>query len=843
MATPQWFNESVYLRSKLAQLQSEGNTEYTTPEEVKQAIEASGLTSYEHFQQYSLEEKTSASEYFNTYEYLQAKVSQLNADPENTTEWSLDGVVEALQQAGYTNAWDHYDDHGLNEGVNPSNNFDASDYLDAKLAELQESDPEGNWTLPQLIESLQAAELNPVSHFEQYGREEGLTTVPVAEEERVEADPLNPTPEPTDPQWFDEQVYLESKLAQLQESGETEYTNTEQVREAIENAGLTPFEHFSEYSLEEQTSPSTLFNTYEYLQAKLNQLNAETADTSALEADAPIEESPEWTLETLTEALVAAGYTNAWDHFNEHGFQEGVNPSNNFDVSTYMESKLAQIQTDEPDAGWDMEALEQAFSGAGLNAITHFLQYGQQEGLEAAPVPEEERVEPDPLNHGDSGAFTVINDNGQVSFANGEGDITFTLEGTVATFARGEETDADNTVDFSQGPITLNLGEDQTLSAAPADLQGVEVNGKGHGSYRATLDTPISIDDAPQLRQLEAVNLQSVVVGAGLMMSNALEIDRIVNEGSTEGLSVIDVQGEVDLAARNVNAGQNPLDEASWTDSSNFIVRYSEAEAAPTSQRVTLEESNLNLLTVTALDSDENGVPFATSANVEELVIESSGAGPNSIRTFEEGDAGLAASVESVIIEGDQALTVIDLPGSARNIDASQATGNQYLVFNGGEAVEITGGSGDDVIFGGAGDDIIEGGEGNDQLYGRAGADTLTGGEGNDAFFIETDGVAETDADIVTDFSTGENILVFDPTATDVSFSKAEASVESFDEALQAANEAFAAGEGSVGVNAQQVGDNLWVFADTDANGEADSLVQLTGVLLEDFTQQHVQGA
>src|SRR5690606_38107371 len=250
----------------------------------------------------------------------------------------------------------------------------------------------------------------------------------------------------------------------------------------------------------------------------------------------------------------------------------------------------------------------------------------------------------------------------------GEGDITFTLEGTVATFARGEETDADNTVDFSQGPITLNLGEDQTLSAAPADLQGVEVNGKGHGSYRATLDTPISIDDAPQLRQLEAVNLQSVVVGAGLMMSNALEIDRIVNEGSTEGLSVIDVQGEVDLAARNVNAGQNPLAEASWTDSSNFIVRYSEAEAAPTSQRVTLEESNLNLLTVTALDSDENGVPFATSANVEELVIESSGAGPNSIRTFEEGDAGLAASVESVIIEGDQALTVIDLPGSARNI-------------------------------------------------------------------------------------------------------------------------------------------------------------------------------
>ena len=847
--TPTWFNEQHYLSSKLAQLNSSGATEYDTTEQVRLAIAAAGLTTYEHFQQFSLEEKTSPSEYFNTFEYLQAKADQLNAENDTEQMWTVDSVADAFKEAGYTNAWNHFDDHGMDEGVNPSNNFNATAYLEAKLAQLQEQDPEGDWTLPKVVEAFKDAELNPVSHFATFGGTENLPAVPVAEEDQVTPDPLTESPggEPPiaeTPVWFDEQAYLESKLAALQQSGETEYTSTEQVREAIEDTGLTLHQHFAQFSLAEGTSPSEHFNTYEYLQAKLNQLNGEGGAEARAEA-ANGEDQPEWTLDALKEAFIEAGYTNAWDHYNDRGLEEGLNPSNDFDAAAYMNAKLESLQENDPDGEWTLEKVEQAFAEAGLNPVSHYMAVGHTEGLEPAPVPAEEQVDPDPL-HGDDGggdgSFTVVNDNGQISFVDGSGDISFTLEDTVATFSRGEETDSENTVDFAAGDITLNLAEDQTLAATPADLEGVTVSGGGQGTYHTALDQPITVNQAPTLRQVETVSLQSTVAGAGLMMTNATDVDRVVNNGSTKDLSVINVGGAIELAATGVNSDQDPLaEEAGWNSSSNFVVRYSDAEAAPDSQRISLEDSSLNLLTVTALGRDGDDNIIATSAGISELVIESNGVAANAIRTFAEGDVGLSSSVETVTIEGEQALTIIDLPTGADTIDASAATGDQYLVFNGEESVDITGGSGNDVLFGGSGNDVIVGGDGDDMLYGRGGADEFTGGEGNDTFVIQTDGVAEEDADIVLDFSTGDNMLSFAPGSA-VSFSKAETAVDDYAAAFAAANDALATG-GGAGVNAQQTGDDLWVFGDTDGNGEADAVVKLTGISLDEFTAGHVSGA
>src|SRR5690606_36775003 len=94
------------------------------------------------------------------------------------------------------------------------------------------------------------------------------------------------------------------------------------------------------------------------------------------------------------------------------------------------------------------------------------------------------------------------------------------------------------------------------------------------------------------------------------------------------------------------------------------------------------------------------------------------------------------------------------------------------------------------------------------------------------------------------DFSMGDNQLNFLVGNEGGTWcSKAETVVDDFDAALNAANMALESGEGDVRVNAQQVGDNLWVFGDTDGNGEADALVQLTGVSLDDFSEEHVHGA
>lgn len=74
----------------------------------------------------------------------------------------------------------------------------------------------------------------------------------------------------------------------------------------------------------------------------------------------------------------------------------------------------------------------------------------------------------------------------------------------------------------------------------------------------------------------------------------------------------------------------------------------------------------------------------------------------------------------------------------------------------------LTGGSGDDVLRGGDGADTLTGGFGDDTIYGGAGADLLTGGTGDDKFELElADGARA--ADIITDFTTSDKIIITNP--------------------------------------------------------------------------------
>src|SRR5690554_6341502 len=137
------------------------------------------------------------------------------------------------------------------------------------------------------------------------------------------------------PAWFDEDFYLRSKLNQLNLSEPDADWSLDSLRDAIADAGLTPFTHFQAYSLVERTSPNSHFNAYEYLHAKLQQL----------EGEAPGEYS---TIEEVAEAIESAGM-NLWEHFNTYGWKEGVNPSNAFDINGYFENKLEELSESDPE--------------------------------------------------------------------------------------------------------------------------------------------------------------------------------------------------------------------------------------------------------------------------------------------------------------------------------------------------------------------------------------------------------------------------------------------------------------------------------------------------------------
>ncbi len=174
---------------------------------------------------------------------------------------------------------------------------------------------------------------------------------------------------------FDHAYYLQSKLSQLQEIGLTEYTSAAQVETAIHSAGMTVYEHFLRYSLGEGTDSCELLSTSEYMLAKTLQVNSIALNGKT-----------NWTVDEVEDAFVKAGFFNAWEHFVAYGWKEDVNPSNQFDVSSYFEIKHNQT-------GLSVEQVKAAFEYYNLDPLTHYALWGQHEtGVYAEEVQGDDRV-------------------------------------------------------------------------------------------------------------------------------------------------------------------------------------------------------------------------------------------------------------------------------------------------------------------------------------------------------------------------------------------------------------------------------------------------------------------
>ena len=197
---------------------------------------------------------------------------------------------------------------------------------------------------------------------------------------------------------FDETYYLKSKLAQLKAS-DSQYADwtTEQVKTAIEEAGMTVEQHYQQYSLVEGTSANPYFNTVEYLEAKAAQLNsiAEGGKTN-------------WTVDDVIKAFQEAGFT-AEEHYQMYGCKETdangylINPSNAFDANAYVQAKLAQLVATDPETygEWTAENVAEAIAEAGMTPVEHYEEYGKTEGEAAGiamvqTVPVTQRVANDP---------------------------------------------------------------------------------------------------------------------------------------------------------------------------------------------------------------------------------------------------------------------------------------------------------------------------------------------------------------------------------------------------------------------------------------------------------------
>lgn len=166
--------------------------------------------------------------------------------------------------------------------------------------------------------------------------------------------------------FFNQDYYLNSKLVQLQATGQTQYTNIQQVNAAIVAAGYTPLTHFLAFSLTELTSPSQYFNTQEYMEAKAAALNTAQGVTT-------------WNAQSVAVAFQQAGFTNAYAHYAQYGWLEGINPSNAFSTAAYL-------QTNATAAGLTVAQVTATYQAQGFNPLTQYASYGQSLGYAVTPA-------------------------------------------------------------------------------------------------------------------------------------------------------------------------------------------------------------------------------------------------------------------------------------------------------------------------------------------------------------------------------------------------------------------------------------------------------------------------
>lgn len=190
-----WFDPTVYMQNKLAQMQAT-DPAYTMSDLVAAFADAGFVGEegyFQHFLQFGAAEEVAPNAYFNANEYYAAKAAQFYGEAFTGSELQIAQVKTLINKEGM-NAWTHYQQFGSAEGVNPSNAFDAADYCAAKADAMNAAglkDAAGNaWTAESIKTAIDQAGMSVLEHYLTYaGTGEGEVSIdatyPVPDDDQV----------------------------------------------------------------------------------------------------------------------------------------------------------------------------------------------------------------------------------------------------------------------------------------------------------------------------------------------------------------------------------------------------------------------------------------------------------------------------------------------------------------------------------------------------------------------------------------------------------------------------------------------------------------------------------
>lgn len=331
------------------------------------------------------------------------------------------------------------------------------------------------------------------------------------------------------PKWFDADVYMQNKLAQMQAS-DPDYSWGD-LLEAFAGAGYVGpegyYAHFVQFGAAEDVAPNAYFDADEYYAAKAKQYYEEELKQEFT--------GSEYQIATVKTLINAEGY-NAWTHYQQFGSAEGVNPSNAFDASDYCAAKAEAMNKAEqkaPDGTeWTAEKIAEAIEQAGMSVLEHYMTYaGTGEGEVAAgstyPVADDDQVVvPNP-------GETFVLKAGIEQLQGTSGDDVFKAEGGVM--------DAGDVTDGGAGNDTLEVYDNSELKGTFTNIENLVVAGADvstSGYDLSSFSKSFTLKAEQDAAVSHVTNQTLVMDGVGnktltATMDAAQTSVKLVNEGST----------------------------------------------------------------------------------------------------------------------------------------------------------------------------------------------------------------------------------------------------------------------------------------------------------------------
>lgn len=511
------------------------------------------------------------------------------------------------------------------------------------------------------------------------------------------------------PKWFDAQIYMQNKLAQMQAT-DPDYS-WDELYDAFRDAGFVgeegQYEHFVKFGAAEEVAPNAYFDADEYYAAKAKQYYEEELKQEFTGSEEQI---------ANVKNLIKTAGMNAWTHYQQFGSAEGVNPSNAFDASDYCAAKAKAMnaagQKDPDGNDWTAESIAKAIDDAGMSVLEHYMTYaGTGEGEVASgatyPVADDDQVVvPNP-------GETVVVDGSATTYTGTAGDDTFYLKTGVVL----QEYD---TLDGGEGNDTLIL-DNKAQTGTIKNIENLVVrNGDGAKTYDLSMFS------------------SSFTLESGEAKVDNVTSQKLAADGTATRL-------EVTMAD-----DQTSVELISTTADVTFSVSGDKLESMnlTTTGNTTLGDGNTDTVKNVAITALGDAAITLTNLDVLENVTVT-GAGAVELKTV------TGESVKSVNATGNTGGVTVDL-SNADNAAFTGGAGADTLMVNASKAAHDLG----------AGDDTVVVNDTN--LAALDKGFSVDGGEGVDTLQMTYDIAATMTSDAFKVFTNFEELTITDGVSDDL---------------------------------------------------------------------------